>query len=194
MRYLASSIVPLVLASGCIPQLYSSGGAAGPWSAPENDWPMSDPPAGLVGEGYHEGQTAPDVRLLDQHGQEVSLWQFYGQVVLFDISTMWCGPCQDIATHTEATYEDYVDDGFMYLTILHEDVHNEPPTVDDLVEWAGAFGITSPVLADGDQLTAGAVTQGQYPAVLVIDRSMKVATRVKSLTDAEIRAAIDDAL
>jgi len=179
---------------GCVPDLTSSGANAGPWEAPENQWPLREPPANLVGTGFAEGQVPPDFRLLDQHGDEVSLWQFYGSVVLLDVSTMWCGPCQEIAGHTEATYDSFKDDGFMYLTVLHEDVENRPPTTEDLEEWAAGFGISAPILADGDQATGAAVTQGQYPAVIVIGRDMTIVDRPRSLDAATIDGAIEDAL
>ena len=179
---------------GCSPDLTSSGASAGPWRAPDNRWPLSEPPAGLVGNGFAEGQTPPDFRLTDQHGDEVSLWQFYGQVVLLDISTMWCGPCQEVASHTQSTADAFEGEGFVYLTVLHEDVENEPPTIGDLNEWAEAFGIEAPVLADGDQATGAAVTQGQYPAVMVIGRTMEVVERPRALDAATIDGAIEDAL
>jgi peroxiredoxin len=178
----------------CVPDLTSKGGNAGPWEPPENQWPLREPPANLVGTGFAEGQVPPDFRLVDQHGDEVSLWQFYGSVVLLDVSTMWCGPCQEVASHTEDTYEAFKDDGFMYLTVLHEDVENRPPNQEDLEEWAEGFDITAPVLADGDQATGAAVTQGQYPAVLVIGRDMTVIDRPRSLDAATIDRAIEDAL
>ena len=190
----ASMVWLVVGAAACVPRLESSGLGGGEWFAPTNDWPMSEPPDDLSGVGFFEGQVVPDFRLADQFGNEVSLWQFYGQVVLIDVSTMWCSPCQQIAVHTEETYLDYVDRDFMYLTILHENVHNEPPSQTDLNQWVDSFGITSPVLADGQQLTAGAVTQGQYPALLVVDRKMKVAERIKVALDEEIRDAIERAL
>ena len=193
MRY-TTCLAIAMFSSACIPELYSSGGDQGPWVAPENSWPISEPPAELVGVGYQEGHVAPDVRLLDQFGAEVSLWQFYGDVILIDISTMWCAPCQTVASHTQETYEDYVDEGFVYLTILHENVNNEPPSNDDLNLWADTFGIAAPVLGDGDQVTGSAVTQGQYPAVFIIDRTMNVSERLKSNGDDDIRKAIDRAL
>lgn len=183
-----------VLVAGCVPSLYSSGSSQGEWVPPENSWPISEPPPDLVGVGYQERQTIPDARLRDQHGAEVSTWQFYGEVVLIDISTMWCSPCQDIARHVQPTQDDYADEGFVYLTILHENVHNQPPSQADLDEWAEAFGIEAPILADGDQVTAAAVTQNQYPAVIIVGRDMSVVERVKVLTDAEIRKAVERAL
>ncbi len=187
------------LAAACVPRLYTerpNGPDDGSWEPPANGWPMAEPPAGLAGEGFDEGEVPPDFRLVDQHGDEVSLWQFWGQVVLLDVSTMWCAPCRDIAAHAQETQDDYGADGFVYLTVLQQNVEGGPPTGEDLESWADVFGISgAPVLADGDaSATGGAVRLGQFPAVLVLDRALVVAERVNPVDDPTIRAAIEEAL
>ena len=185
----------LLLASGCAPHLES--GNTSPqclWDETANSWASQAPPADTRCEGFGVGQTVPNARVPDQHGDEVSLWQFYGQVVLLDISTMWCAPCQELATGTQETAEYYADQPFSYLTVLQENVHSEPPTGEDLDLWAANFGIEAPVLADGDKATANAVQQGQYPAVLVIGPDLRVLERVNPTTDEEIHRAVDRAL
>jgi len=189
----ARHLLPLLcVLVGCVPDLTTSGQNAGPWEAPENQWPLAEPPSGLVVTGFAEGQVPPDFRLLDQHGDEVSLWQFYGSVVLLDVSTMWCGPCQEVAKHTEETYEAFKDDDFMYLTVLQQDVHNEDPDLEDLNEWAEMFEITAPILADPQgQATGPVVQQNQFPALLIIDRDLTVHTRVGQASDAALTEAVD---
>src|SRR5688500_8285864 len=110
-------ILFLSMTAGCVPRLYTpeSELVLADWEPPENSWETGAPAADLVGEGYAVGDVVPDFRLLDQHGDEVSLWQFYGSVVLLDVSTIWCGPCQDLAWDTEATWTDFRDEGFVYL-------------------------------------------------------------------------------
>jgi len=195
MRYAPWIVVAAIMSTGCVPELYTSGGSAADWTPPENDWGVATPPADLVAQGWQEGQTPPDARLVDQNGNEVSLWQFYGEVVLFDVSTMWCAPCQDLARHTEETWDKYRDDGFVYVTVLAQDVEGGSVEVDELQEWAELFEITAPILADNEETTAGAISNNQYPAVLVFDRRMRISHRVKTVSDeAEIDAAIEDAL
>ena len=187
------AMTAVLLCSGCVPELYSA--AAGqPWSweAPENSWPLTQPPEGIVGVGYNVGEVVPDFLLLDQHGDMVSLWQFYGQVILLDVSTMWCAPCQELALTTEHVYEERVDEGFMYLTVLQQDVHNEDPDLEDLNEWAEMFEITAPILADPQgQATGPVVQQNQFPALLIIDRDLTVHTRVGQASDAALTEAVD---
>ncbi|MDP6932506.1 MAG: hypothetical protein QGG40_06290, partial [Myxococcota bacterium] len=66
---------------GCPPELTSPGSGQSTWEAPENTWPVAEPPADLEAEGLGEGQVVPDFLLQDQHGDMVSLWQFHGMVV-----------------------------------------------------------------------------------------------------------------
>lgn len=179
-------------ATGCVPRLY---GQVLEWDPPDNGWPQAEPPEDLQGEGWEVGEVAPDFRLVDQFGDTVSLWQFYGDVILVDVSTMWCAPCQELARHTEETWLDYRDEGFMYLTVLQEDVHGGPPDVEALNAWAEGFGISAPVLDDGSKEATGkAVRQGQFPVVLVVGRDMRVTTRVNPIEDSEIRRAVEAAL
>lgn len=141
--------------------------------------------------GYEKGEVVPDFTLIDQHGEEVTLSEFEGSVVVLDVSTMWCVPCQKLSAHTEALYQERINDDFMYLTLLQEDVNTAPPTIENLNQWADSFGITAPVLADGDKSVA-AVIDGTYPAVLVIDRDMTVHERVNPVDDALLREVLDE--
>ncbi len=187
----------LVLCGGCTPHLVSDfeeiTGAN--WEAPENDWDLAAPPQDLVGEGFSVGQVPHDFRLMDQNGQSVALWQFYGSVIVLDISTMWCRPCQEIARHVEGTYQDYKDEGFMYLTLLAEDFESNRPDRSELNEWADNFGIVSaPVIQDGNGYCDSVEATGTYPAVLLIDRQMRVVAERLTPSDDLIRSAIEDVL
>ncbi len=200
------------VATACAPRLYTpidtadtSGvvdSAAASWVAPTNGWPMTTPPAGLVAEGWAPGQVVPDVRASDAAGDEVSLWQFYGLTVLVDISTMWCGPCQDLGAGSEKIYQDFKDEGFLYVTILHEDVDNGDLDADELSQWAGLptpsaeqpyDTITAPVLADfrGAGGSLAAVENGQYPVALIVGPDLRVVERVDPVTDAQIETLLE---
>lgn len=184
--------------AGCVPHLYTKAPPVvdGVWEAPDNGWSLAEPPADLEGEGWAEGEVPPDFRLRDQNGDEVSLWQFWGNVVVVDVSTMWCAPCRELAEHTRDTQDDYGPDGFVYVTVLQQDVDGAAPDTDDLGLWAGTYDITtSPVIGDGEATgTGGAVQFGQFPAVLVLDRGLAVRERVNPPTDENLRAAIEAAL
>lgn len=187
----------LLFAVGCVPELHSPDSALeqSDWEAPSNRWATSSPPAGLDAEGFSVGEVPPDMRLMDQFGDEVSLWQFYGSVVVVDVSTMWCAPCKILAQEVNETWHDYQEQGFMYLTLLPQNNVGEVPDQDDLNTWAEDFGIEAPVLADtlgfSDQISPDA----QYPTLLVIDRDFQVAEdRVDPAEDATLRALVESLL
>lgn len=199
-------------AAGCAPRLYSPVGpgdtdgvdGSAAWVAPTNDWPMATPPADLAPEGLSVGQTALDIRGTDARGDEVSLWQFYGSTILVDISTMWCSPCQELGVGSEAVYQAYKDRGFVYLTVLHENVENEPPSAEDLELWATLPAsapdaehpyteITSPIIADpqGASGSIQAVQANQYPVLLLIGPTMKVEQRIEPAIESRVIEVLD---
>ena len=111
MRVMPCALL-LGIQSACIPVLTSpsdDSGSSGSWIAPDNSWVSAEPPSDLVGEGWQEGQVVPDARFFDQYGQDVSIWQFYGQVIALDVSTIWCAPCRELAAHVDETWKDYED-------------------------------------------------------------------------------------
>ena len=59
---------------------------------PENDWwhaLESDLPVDLEGTGYDEGDIAYNFQMNDQFGDDVELYQFYGQVIVLDVFAEW---------------------------------------------------------------------------------------------------------
>lgn len=186
---------------GCVPRLYTEADSDSDttewsWTAPSNTWPIHQPAEGLVGEGWAVGDVPADFRLPDQHGDELALWQFYGDVVLVDVSTMWCAPCQDLAAGAESLYQDHVAEGFVMVTVLAEDVEGNPPDQSDLNAWGDAFGITAPIVGDGAKDVAGQTVVGNnYPALFVIDRDMTIGERIAMpTTDDGVRAAVERGL
>ncbi|MCO4743481.1 MAG: TlpA family protein disulfide reductase [Proteobacteria bacterium] len=186
----------LLFVAGCVPELTGTAVEPYVWEAQTNTWENNEPPAELVGDGFYVGEVPDDFRLLDQHGDTVSLWQFYGSVVIVDISTMWCAPCRALAETTEEVQNEYAKDGVVYVTILAENVENEPPSHEDLNSWADAYGIvSSPVVADPEgEWSSASVQNGNYPVLLVLDRELVVQERVNPPDDPALKAALDRVL
>ncbi len=159
----------------CAPGESADGATGADWIAPDNRWISQAPPEKLRAEGYEEGDTPPDVRLPDQYGDEVSLWQFYGNLVLIDISPMWCAPCQDLARGVEQLVRDYEGEPMVYINLVAETVEGDTPGQEHAEEWATSFGIEStPVLADLEGFYINFTQSGSYPIVVGISPELRI--------------------
>ena len=167
------------------------------WEAPTNRWPSATPPGNTEGEGFDLGQTIEDFRYFDQDGNEVSLWQFYGNVVLFDVSAEWCAPCKLLAEEVQHTQDDYFDQGFIYVSYIAEGNSSlEPVDTELLSKWADDHYITdAPVLGSETDLRPILVPTQTYPRLILIDRNLKVIEAdIFPQNDETIREKIIEAL
>ena len=195
--------VALVLfSSACTPSLSCPEGQVcvtnpADWEAPDNAWDAAAAvPADLKPEGYSAGQTVPDLRLPDQNGDEVSLWQFYGKVVAIDVGTFWCAPCQKAAGHIQDIADEYRDQGFVFLSVLPQNYSGDVPSEADLDEWAERHGIEEPLLSDGSGYSAQIVPDAAWPRLLILHRDLTVALNPVTPTDVQsvVEAAIEEVL
>lgn len=167
------------------------------WSAPDNQWPSATPPSSTEGEGYERGQLITDYAFFDQYGDDVSLWQFYGNVVLLDVSAEWCAPCKILAEEVQAAQDDYADQGFVYVSYIAEgNLSQDPVTVDILSKWATDHHISSaPVLASYDDLRPQFAPTATYPRLILIDRNLRVIEdNIFPQNDETIREKLEEAL
>jgi hypothetical protein len=94
--------------------------------------------------------------------------------------------------------DDYADQGFVYLTLLSQNLEHEAPAQDDLVAWADHFEIDQPVVGDSTTWYTGIVPNEEYPGVLLIDRDMTVVGPIDGVGgdngDELIRDAVEEIL
>jgi thiol-disulfide isomerase/thioredoxin len=135
--------------------------------------PPVDPCAGRpVGDAV--GDCAQDFALLDRDGVTHDLYDYAGEVILIDLSAMFCPACQAVAPEFERLHEDYAASGLRAITVLYEDADHSP-VVDaaDLDAWIAAFSVDHLVLADEAYLMwerYGVVR----PTFVLIDRDMEI--------------------
>ena len=126
------------------------------------------------------------VSLMDQFGDMVDLHDFTGQgkYIAIDLSAVWCGPCNGLASWISGegdaygfdsawpNVDEHVHDGNVYwITILGQDNYGEVPDLDVLEDWYDDYPDDRvPVLTDTeDSDVSNTYIQGGWPTVYLLD-------------------------
>jgi len=111
-------------------------------------------------------------RLMDQNGNMVELYDFEGDVILLDFSTLWCIVCKQVAGHVQELHDQY--DPFTAITILTENASRDPASLTDVEDWASEYSITtSPVLVGTEEILGTDPDQWEVnsiPSFFLIDK------------------------
>ena len=111
---------------------------------------------------------APDFTLQDMAGNDVSLSDYKGQVVLLNFWATWCGPCKIEMPWFVDFQRQYKDKGFTVLAVSLDD------DIDPVAPFAEKYELNFPVVW-GDNETAdkfGGIAA--LPTTLIIDREGNV--------------------
>lgn len=114
------------------------------------------------------GGPAPAFTLASRAGQEVSLSQYKGQVVMLNFWASWCGPCRQEMPLLESIYKKYNRMGFTMLGV------NVEPDSKTANEWLKATPVSFPILYDPDSKVSKLYDVAGMPSTVIIDRSGKV--------------------
>ena len=137
------------------------------------------------------GASLARVKLLDQFGQEVDLYDFskQGKLTIIDVSAIWCPPCNGFASWLSGQGDDYgfgseyptlaekVHNGqVQWITVLGEDNQGNIPDVNDLAAWYEDYPDPNiPVLADtSDSLFKMNYLDGGWPTMFLLDGNMDI--------------------
>lgn len=127
----------------------------------------------------------PPTILVDQFGEEVDLHDFAGQgkYLMLDVSAIWCGPCNGLASWLSGGRDDYgyesawpeikelvESHSVFWVTILVQDLYGATPELDDIQGWYEDYEDPwVPVLADDETWITIAPA---YPSMYLFDPDM----------------------
>ena len=120
----------------------------------------------LAGSGA--AAPAPAFTLASRAGQDVSLAQYKGQVVMINFWASWCGPCRQEMPLLESIYKKYNKMGFTLIGV------NVEPDSNAANEWLKATPVSFPILYDRDSKVSKLYDVAGMPSTVIIDRSGKL--------------------
>jgi len=134
----------------------------------------------MIGTTSVSAQEAPDFTLTDIEGNQVSLSDFKGKVILLDFWATWCGPCKmEIPSFIELQ-NDYRDD----VVVLGVSLDQGGPAA--VVPFAKKMKINYPIVyGDGKVVQAYGGIRG-IPTTFVIDKEFKIQRKYVGYTDHKV--------
>ena len=110
-------------------------------------------------------QPAPELTLFDLDGNEVSLIDFKGEVVLLNNWATWCPPCRQEMPEFQTYYDKYKDLGFQVVAVEA----GEP--ADEVRNFVKEVGLDFVILLDPENKTLKTFQTSSLPNSFVIDRN-----------------------
>jgi len=114
------------------------------------------------------GSPAPQFTLAARSGEDVSLAQYKGRVVMLNFWASWCGPCRQEMPLLESVYKKYGKMGFTLLGV------NLEPDSQAANEWLKQTPVSFPILYDKDSKVSKLYDVAGMPSTVIIDRSGKL--------------------
>ena len=121
--------------------------------------------------GTTEGKFPPPIDLPDLAGNNVTLADFEGKVVIIDLWATWCPPCRQEIPFLVELYEDLKDEGLVVVGVGLDD-----GGADALRPFAEQNGVTYPILV-GNRGVGSAYGVTGIPTSFFIGRNGRIASK-----------------
>ncbi|MCL2669404.1 MAG: TlpA family protein disulfide reductase [Syntrophaceae bacterium] len=110
------------------------------------------------------GNAAPDFKLDTPQGKTISLRSFRGKSVLINFWATWCGPCVDEMHILQQIATEWSSNGLVILGI------NEGDPASKVTGFIQRYGISFPILMDGDQEVSRLYMVRYMPTSVFVDK------------------------
>jgi len=111
-----------------------------------------------------EKTKAPDFKLKNLEGQDISLSDFKGKVVFLNFWATWCIPCRKEMPSMEKLYQEFKDAGLVVLAINHrENLEKIKPFVEEMK-------LSFPILLDSEGKTSADYTVRGLPTSYFVNQ------------------------
>lgn len=110
------------------------------------------------------GTTAPAFRVLDVHGNEITLEQFQGKVVFLTFWAPWCIPCKEELPELDKLFKKFGNDRFVVIGIAMGS------SAADISKFLQKVSVTFPVLLDTKNDISDAYRVSSLPVGFIISK------------------------
>ncbi len=121
---------------------------------------------------------APDFSLKSIDGQEITLSQLRGKVVLLDFWATWCGPCKESIPHLIQLYKNYRESGFELVGMSIDKSDG-----DAVRRFVKSMDIPYPVVTAPEDVVRNYRVTG-IPVTFLIDKEGKIREKVLGFSGA----------
>lgn len=140
--------------------------------------------------GLDTGNIAPNFETTTLAGEEVSLTDMRGQIVLVNFWGTWCGPCIREMPDLQNVYDTYAEDGFTILALA-----TRGDTAEDVAEFRDRFDLTFPLIVDEGDVISDDYGIISRPSTFILDQDGVIVFRnFGPVVESQIVAVIQDLL
>ena len=153
-------------------------------------------------EDCDQAEIGSSVCNLVLYDQNEEIWQLYdhaGKVIVIDISTVWCYPCQVAGHHAQPIQDEY-GDNIVFVTILVEGATGDPTTQNDIKDWVEDHAVTTAPVLQGnrdyviDPAGISGYLVGGFPTYIYIDQDLKIHTGHVGFNEQVVRDTLEGLL
>lgn len=120
--------------------------------------------------------------------EQISLYDYYGFVILLSIETGWCKFCDNETIYLEEEiYQKYKGEGLIVLQAIFEDYHYQEVTKEFVENWAMLYQVTYPIMPDFEKILFTRYTiENAVPLNVIIDRDMRIVDIIEGYSPSEL--------